>query len=223
MKKCINEISVVIFDFDGVLIDSSKDIANAANYTLRTFGFDPIPYDIIVNFIGGGAEPLVRKCLEYYAADTYFDTAIKLFKRYYSQHFMDETRLYPRAKEVLKECYSKGLKIGLATNKVENITVKLLEKLDIIQYFEIIVGPTMVEHRKPHPEAIKKILYHFSLPACKAVIIGDKQEDIFAGKAAGTLTCGVTYGFGKLEEILNAKPDFIINRIDELLELLNKK
>ena len=86
----------------------------------------------------------------------------------------------------------------------------------IADYFQVVVGPESVVHRKPDPEAVNKILMRLEIPASKALMIGDTRADILAGKAAKTVTCGVTYGFGSLEEIQRAEPNLIIDDIIEL-------
>ncbi|MEM3486109.1 MAG: HAD-IIIA family hydrolase [Candidatus Methanomethyliaceae archaeon] len=221
MPKHPISVAVIVFDFDGVLVNTGKDIANAANFALRNLGIAPLPDNEIVRFIGGGAEPLVKKCLDLYNATELFEPALQLFRDYYSKHATDEAQLYPGVKEMLLGCAAKGIKMGIATNKEEKITQELLKKLEIAAFFEVIVGPSTVKRRKPDPEAIEMILHHFSLAPQYALMVGDKQEDILAGKAAGTFTCGVTYGYGSPEEISNAKPDFIIDEAIDLLELLN--
>lgn len=222
MKKFLLDIRAIVFDFDGVLVDSGRDIANAANFALTNLGLETLPESLIIRFIGGGAEPLIKKCLELRKADDLFMDALRLFQDYYSKHATDETCLYPGVKEMLIGCASKGIIMGIATNKLETITNELLEKFEIQNYFRIIVGPSMVKRRKPDPEAIEIILHHFSLDPNKAIMVGDKREDILAGKAAGTYTCGVTYGFGSLEEISSSNPDFIIDKPIDLLEFLNQ-
>jgi len=221
MKKHLLDLSMIVFDFDGVLVDTGKDIANAANFALRNLGLETLPDSTIVRFIGGGAEPLVKKCLELRNADELFEPALQLFRDYYSQHATDEACLYSGVKELLIECASKGIKMGIATNKVESATRKLLEKFEISVFFETIVGPSIVKRRKPDPEAINIILSHFSIPSNKALMVGDKREDIMAGKASGTYTCGVTYGFGSPEEISSAEPDFVIDKAIDLLKVIN--
>lgn len=215
------DLAAIIFDFDGVLVDTGKDIANAANFALRKLGLETLPNDIVISFIGGGAERLIKKCLELRNASGLFEPAIQLFRDYYSRYPTDKTQLYPGVEELLVGCISRGIRMGIATNKDGSVTQKILENFGIAPFFEIVVDPSMVRQRKPDPEAIEMILRHFSLSPNKALMVGDKQEDILAGKSAGTYTCGVTYGFGTLEEVLSAEPDFIISRAIDLLDLLN--
>lgn len=212
-------IDTIIFDFDGVLVDTGRDIANAANFTLASLGLDQLPPEKIIRFIGGGAEPLIRKCLTDNRSE-YFTQALALFKQRYDQYFCVETKLYPGVLEVLQKFDQAQKKMALATNKAERITYKTLQSLDIHPYFPIVMGPESVTHRKPHPESIQRILEQSGTAPHKAVMIGDTAADILAGKAAGTRTCGVTYGFGSLEEIRDANPDIILDEIGQLMEFI---
>lgn len=209
-------IETIIFDFDGVLVNTGRDIANAANFVLASLGLQELPPEKIIRFIGGGAEPLIRKCLDDKAGEL-FTEALALFKQRYSQYFCVETVLYPGVLEVL-EHYSQAQKnMALATNKVERLTYGILQGLNIQKYFQVVIGPESIAHLKPHPESVQRILEQFGTAPTKAVMIGDTAADILSGKAAGTLTCGVDYGFGTPEEVREANPNFILDEISQLM------
>lgn len=212
-------VDTIIFDFDGVVVDSGKDIANAANYMLQQFGMAPLPPSQIVSYIGGGAEPLVRRCLGE-RADELFAEALPLFKKRYGDYSFVETDLYPDAHGVLQTLHEAGKRMAIATNKLEPLTHLILKGLDIAPYFAVVVGPESVSNRKPDPEALHIILRHIPTPPERTLMIGDTAADILAGKAAGTVTCGVTYGFAPRAEIEAAEPDFIIDRLPELLDYI---
>lgn len=212
-------IETIVFDFDGVLVDTGRDIANAANFSMASLGLEQLPPEKIIRFIGGGAEPLIRKCLADNQSE-YFTEALALFKQRYDQYFCVETNLYPGVLEILQKFNQAHKKMALATNKAERITYKTLQSLDIQKYFQLVIGPESITHRKPHPESIQRILEQLGTAPRKAVMIGDTAADILAGKAAGTLTCGVVYGFGSLEELQETDPDIILDEIGQLLEYI---
>ncbi len=208
-------VDLIIFDFDGVLADTGPDIVNAANYVLKQLNLPELPPETIVSFIGGGAEPLVRKCLGDRAGEL-FDEALVLFKKRYNEYPFVDTVAYPGVLEVLKHYHAAGKTMAIATNKTEAATRRILEGLHLAPYFQVIVGPDSITHRKPHPEALNRIINQVGGLPAKTVMIGDTEADILAGQAAGSLTGGVTYGYGPPEEIQKARPDFIIDRIAEL-------
>ena len=212
-------IETIIFDFDGVLVDTGRDIANAANFALASLGLEQLPPEKIITFIGGGAEPLICKCLADNGSE-YFSEALALFKQRYDQYFCVETKLYPGVLEVIQHYHQAKKNMALATNKAEPITHKTLQVLNIHKYFQVVIGPESVTQRKPHPESIHRVLEHFGTAPLRTAMIGDTAADILAGKAAGTVTCGVSYGFGSLEEIQEANPDIILAKMSQLLEFI---
>lgn len=210
-------VDTIVFDFDGVLVDTGLDIANAANHMLKSLGLQEQPVDTIISFIGGGAEPLVRKCLGA-QAETLYDQGLDIFKKRYAEFYFVETRPYPGARQILDHYHGLQKNMGIATNKVQRLTQGILKGLDMLQYFPVIIGPESITRRKPDPEAVIKVLEFFGSPPDRALMIGDTPEDLLAGKSAGALTCGVTYGFGSLASIQSAEPDIIIDEISKLVD-----
>lgn len=133
---------------------------------------------------------------------------------------MQQTVLYPGIREVLERYARAGKRMGIATNKLRPIACRILEALDIERYFEELIGPEDVQQCKPHPEAVLRVLRALNTPAQRAVMVGDTAADIGAGKAAGTLTVGVTYGYGKPEDVAAAEPDLLIDSAADLLKHL---
>ncbi len=206
---------LIIFDFDGVLADTGPDIVNAANYVLQQLNLPQLPPETIMSFIGGGAEPLIRLCLGQRAGEL-FDEALALFKKRYNDYPCVDTVAYPGVVDVLEHYRAAGKIMTIATNKTEAATRKILAGLNLADYFQVIVGPDSVTHRKPHPEALNRIIAQVGALPARTVMIGDTGADILAGQAAGTVTAGVTYGYGSAAEVEQARPDFIIGRITEL-------
>jgi 2-phosphoglycolate phosphatase len=212
-------LEMVIFDFDGVLVDTGMDIANATNFTLTSLGLAELPVDQIMQYIGGGAEPLLTRCLGERAIEL-MDQALPIFSKRYAQYYCVETVRYPGVLEMLETLHQAGLRMAIATNKREPLTHGILDKLDMKAYFPMVVGPESITKRKPDPEAVIKILQAVQIPAGRSLMVGDTAADLLAGQAAGTLTCGVTYGYGSFQEITDCKPDILIGAIGELVERL---
>lgn len=210
---------LVIFDFDGVLVDTAPDIANAANFTLEAIGFAKLPNDVIGSYIGGGAEPLMRKCLGD-RAEELLPKALPVFIERYKAYGFVETHLYPNVVETLQTLKNMGKPMAIATNKMEQLTHQILQGLNIHGYFPVVVGPESIKRRKPDPESINIILDRMGFKPAQAMIIGDTWMDIQSGINAGIATCGVTYGYGSRDEVENSKPDFIIDRIEQLFDYI---
>jgi 2-phosphoglycolate phosphatase len=208
---------VLIFDFDGVIIDSRDDIAGAVEYSLKHFGRPPLPRDEIISYIGWGADNLIRSCFKG-CDDEVIRKAISFYKKYYLDNSVKETKLYKNVEETLD--FFKGKKIALVTNKPEDISLSILDKLGVADRFNIVIGPESLKKLKPDPEGILKALDAFGEDPKKTIMIGDTYTDVEAGKAAGTYTCGVTYGIGSTEDLLKASPDYIVDDIIKLTDII---
>jgi 2-phosphoglycolate phosphatase len=212
-------VQTVIFDLDGVLIDSGKDIANAVNFTLQTLGRPTLPSAQIIGYIGPGVEGIWRQCLGA-DAERVLPIALPIYKARYREYCVVETTFYPGIPETLSQLKSRGKIMAVATNKPGDFTQRILEGLDLARYFDVVVGAESVQRKKPDPEAIQLILAKLKASPETTVVVGDASTDIEAAKAAGAISCGVTYGYGSLQEIMGAFPDFIIDRAEQLPALL---
>ena len=216
MKK---NIDVLVFDFDGVLVDTGLDIANAMNFVLRHFHIKELPPERIISFIGRGAGKLVEDSLGESNLHL-LDPALEMFLQRYSEYYLVDTSLYPGVKEVLAHYHQAGKTLAIATQKPEPITHAILAGLGINQYINLVIGPESITHRKPHPESILKILQQTGTDPGRLIFVGDMVTDIQAGKAAGAITCAVTYGLGQRVHLEAANPDYLINALIELCELI---
>jgi len=208
----------VIFDFDGVIIDSSWDIADAVNYILKIYDCEARDYSYIRKKIGGGAKNILLQCL---TDDKKYliDEILAKYKKFYYDNCTRKTTLYPGVLEVLQSLAGK-VNIALATFKVRDATEKILETLGVKQYFDIIITSDDVAQSKPNPECILKILDGLQSKKETAILIGDTPIDVLTGRNAGIKICAVLYGFGNQEDLEASKPDFIIKDIRGLLEIL---
>jgi len=210
-------VDTIIFDFDGVLVDTGPDIANAVNFTLRSFGLAELPKATIIGRIGGGAEVLMRRCLAE-RSEELIHKALPIFNQRYKEYSCVDTRMYSGVKKVLEHFKAAGKRMAIATQKKEMITRTILDIKGIAPYFEVIVGPESVTHPKPHPECIQLILNKLGTHSTRAIMVGDMVSDIQTGKAAGTLTCGVLYGYGLENDIRNAQADIVLDNLAQMLD-----
>ena len=203
------KIESLMFDLDGTLVDSRKDIVSAVNFTIRSLGLKEKSFDEIISFVGGGIGNLIRKSLNTDDGPEY-EKALKLFRDYYLEHAVDESEFYPDVIETLK--YFQNKKIFVVSNKKTELTLKSLSLLNIDGLFRDVIGGENDEScLKPSPCQIEKLRKTHNLQKQNVLMVGDMDTDIIAGKAAGVRTCGVTYGFSKEEDIVKANPDYVIN------------
>lgn len=207
----------IFFDVDGTLVDSRKDITNAVNHALGTLGFRKLSVETVVSYVGTGVKDLIRKC---FGTD---DEAIvekgdKLYWSYFMEHAVDESVLYPHAREILE--YLKDKRKFILTNRYKDFAEATLKGLGIIGYFEEIIGGDDENCMKPLACLFDRIVPRLKVDRNSALIIGDMDIDIQAGKNSGIKTCWITHGLGRVEDIRDLKPDYIIEDLMELKEII---
>jgi len=209
------DIDTIIFDVDGTLVDSRKDIIKAVNLTLRKLELPEKPPELIVSYIGLGIRDLLRKSLGEQKSH-FVDEAFKIFNEYFARHSADESRLYPHVKETLD--YFRNKRKVVITNRNRESAEITLRKLGIKNYFEEIFGGDDENCIKPSACPLDRVSSRLEMDKTKTVMVGDMDVDIKAGKEFSIKTCWVTYGLGKREDIEKIEPDYII---DDIMELKN--
>jgi phosphoglycolate phosphatase len=218
-------IKVLIFDLDGTLADTSRDITNAVNYAMEPVGQRQFSIDEVKSMVGSGISKLLESLIprertgqnnNSYA--NILSEVMRRFLHYYENHLVDNTRAYPHVKETLLKL--REFKKAVVSNKREEYSKRVLEELGILGHFDLILGSDSVSEKKPSPVPVLEILKRFGAANKEAVVIGDSNFDIQAGKAAGVKTIAVTYGFRSREFLKEA--DFLIDSFDEILSVLPK-
>ena len=210
------KISLIVYDFDGTLVDTLFDIADAVNLSLNELGLRTLSRATIRKYVGKGVERLMAQSI---GGTGYTDLprAVELFRRHYSENLMNHTRFYPSGREILDHFRDK--KQAICSNKPEDFVRRILESLKSLDYFDAILGGDSVESKKPDPEGLLHLLDRFQCSPEMAVLVGDSPVDIETGKRAGVYTCIVNYGFGNPKEIASANPDCCIDHLSELKDL----
>ncbi|MEO0248647.1 MAG: HAD-IA family hydrolase [candidate division WOR-3 bacterium] len=211
-------LKLIIFDLDGTLVDSRLDIMHAVNYAISPYGVEPVTPHETTELTGEGATRLMEKLLEKRRASLNVATLLERFESYYSTHPFDHTVPYPSVPETLRvlQAYPKAI----ISNKFRAISLKVLEGLKLSQYFEEVAGVDTFPERKPSPVPILRMVARFGVRPEEAVVVGDSINDIDAGRAAGTKTVAVTYGYGSPGFSANA--DFVITEFRQLIEVIDQ-
>lgn len=213
----MKHVDLIIFDLDGTLINSLKDIAISLNFALEKLGLERLDEEKVRGYIGSGIKKLMEDVLGS-DDDSRVPQMISYFREHHEKHLLDNTVLYPGVREILEFFSSK--KKAVISNKNKEFSVAVLRGLGAEHYFDVVLGPEDTSQRKPSPEPILRVLSCLNVSMFQALMVGDNPIDVEAGKAAGVLTCGVTYGFCKKEDVERANPDFVINDILKLKSLI---
>ncbi len=211
---------LVIFDLDGTLVDSSGDIAWAANRTLREMGYGEMPAEDIKARIGWGVTSLLDKVLPEEARSD-LDRAKRIFLGYYGEHLLVETEPYPGTLDTLRHIDLTGRKMAVATNKPVELAERIIEGLGMKRYFGVVIGGDSVSNKKPHPEPLLAAIDVIGATRDETVFVGDSAIDCEAGRRAGVRTIGAGYGFRGREALKGCGCELVIDRIDELKEILS--
>ncbi|HSA59868.1 MAG TPA: HAD family hydrolase [bacterium] len=217
----MRKIDLFLFDLDGTLIDSKRDIAASVNFTMAKLGLPRLPDDLIYSFVGHGVTPLIRQTVEAAGGSAAggFDQAMAIFKAHYDQHLLDTTEAFPGVREVLKHFL--GKKKIVLTNKSQGFSDKILKGLALSPSFDGVFGGDTEFPKKPAPDVVHHLLKTYGVSPKHAVIVGDSRVDMETGTNAGILRCGVTYGFRPRAELEDAGFDYMIERPEELLSLFD--
>ncbi|MBP8985684.1 MAG: HAD family hydrolase [Syntrophobacterales bacterium] len=208
-------VDLMIFDFDGTLVNTGEDIARAVNHTLRSLGIGEKSREEIISYVGDGLQVLLEKALGPEIGR--YEEAKEIFTSFYRDHLLDNTRLYPGVAEVLGHFGAK--KKWIVTNKQYDYTTAIAEGLGISTYFDGIVGRDNGPYAKPDPRVLQEILEGQGVEKGRAVVIGDGVQDVKMARNAGIEVCAFLNGLGDREKLLRQRPDYSCENIIELKAL----
>ncbi len=210
----------IFFDLDGTLIDSKLDIANSVNSALKHFNLLPIKNEKIYEFVGTGVKQLLIDCLTLQNKMDVFDDFFDYFLNYYYNHLLDNTVLYDGVEDVLNNLYKK-YELFIVTNKSEVFAYKVVEGLNIGDYFKDIVGGDTYKNKKPHPEQILQLAKRYKLNIDNSMLVGDSESDIMAAKSANLKIAWASYGFRNKNILQHYDVDFIIKKPKDILDIVD--
>jgi len=212
-------IKNILFDVDGTLLDSKRDIAAAQLWTFHQLGVDTLKPEDIYPHIGKPLAVTFATLLPEHLHGRIPDAAI-VYRDYYRAHAFETTNLFPGVKETITALNAKGINLATATIKSTETTAKVLAHYGIARYFSHIQG-TDDGIFKPDPSIINGILAKQQWAKNETLMVGDTDKDIEVGRNAGVKTCGVTYGSFTREQMIALKPDWIIDRLGQLMDIVD--
>jgi len=206
-------IQLVVFDLDGTLADTKKDLALSVNAMREHMGLGPLSLEAVTSYVGHGVTVLMKQALGDQARDGEVEKGLTFFLDYYAHHLLDNTVAYPGVREALEGLGNR--KLAILTNKPTGFSREIIAGLGLASYFVEIYGGDSFPLKKPDPVGIETLMSRLSIPAEKALMVGDSDTDVLTGRNAGTWTCGVTYGFGP-QALEEACPDLLLDNLRDL-------
>ena len=205
----------VIFDLDGTLLNTLEDLKNSVNYALAECGYPERSVDEIRHFVGNGVMKLMKRALPQNVSDEEFDKAFTMFKEYYDVHCNDLTGPYDGIMELVRELKGRGIRMGIASNKVKSA----VDKLNDI-YFDGLIDEAAgvvdgVITPKPAPDMVEDVLKRLNADRDHTLYVGDSQVDVATAKASGLDMVAVLWGFRDRKELTEAgATEFITEPMD---------
>jgi phosphoglycolate phosphatase len=207
-----------LFDLDGTLIDSKEDIARSVNLTLARLQLSQIPARHVAAFVGDGVQKLIERTLRQVSGmepdRRLVNQGIGLFLQEYENHLLDSTRLYPGVESALDRLSWASL--AVVSNKPEKLSRRILEGLAVDDRFRVILGGDSTPFRKPDPAPLRHAMALCHAVPDESVMVGDSPVDINAGRSAGTITCGISGGFGNRQDLEAAGCDLVLEGLHQL-------
>ena len=212
----------VIFDLDGTLVDTAPDLMRATNHVLEGLGRRAISMDEVRVFVGHGARALLTRGLtatgglpENYDVEPDY----RRFVEFYSGNIADGSEPFPGVVRLLERLRSEGFGLGVCTNKLEGLSVQLLDALDLSRHFGSVVGPDTLGVAKPDPRPFREAVARLGLVAPRAIMVGDSETDVLTARNAGVPVIGVPFGYTP-QPVAEFGPDRMIAHFDEAYEAI---
>jgi phosphoglycolate phosphatase len=208
----------IVFDLDGTLIDTAPDLIDTLNVVFAREGLPPVAYQIARSLIGGGAKAMIARGIE--AEGRAFEPA-KLeqmfddFIAYYTAHVADRSQPFPGLVDALDTLEARGCKFAVCTNKLEGLSVLLLEKFKLADRFKAICGQDTFRIQKPDPEILRRTIAIAGGDTQHAIMIGDSETDICTARAAGVPVVAVDFGYSE-NPVTEFGPDQVISHFVQL-------
>ena len=230
------EPRLLVFDLDGTLVDSRTDLTNAVNATLATFGHAPLPEPVIAGYIGDGVTELVRRSLAHAHLvasqpaphdQSTIASAVDFFLRFYREHKLDFTYVYPGVLQSLTELRRRRPTIPMAvlTNKPVNPSRGICDGLGLTPFFFQNYGGNSFATKKPDPTGLRQLIAEAAnltgsaIKPDQVVVIGDSHVDVETARNAGAASLGCRYGLSP-DSLAAAHPDASVGSAEEWPDLL---
>lgn len=219
--------AMILIDLDGTLIDSVPDLAFCVDAMMTELGLPARGEAAVRNWVGNGVERLVQRALcndlDGRPDAALFERALPVFMRLYQDNTSQRSCLYPGVREGLDLLQARAYRLGCVTNKAERFTLPLLRDKGILDRFELVVSGDTLEKKKPDPMPLLYAAERFGVAPADSLMVGDSRSDVKAARAAGFRIVCMTYGYNHGADIREEHPDVVLDRLDQLPELLGTR
>jgi len=209
-----------VFDLDGTLLNTIKDLGVSCNAALTAFGLEPIPLEKYPFLVGNGMKKLIKRASSFEPGSSEFDKVFQLFLNHYNEHSVDFTTVYPGILEVLETLKGRGVKLAVLSNKGDAFVKNLTKHYFGDKFFDAVRGASELFPLKPDPKFLLNIIDSFGFVRSEVLYIGDSNVDIETAKNAEVFSVGAVWGFRGEEELKLAGADALAYSPKDLLNLI---
>jgi len=211
----------IIFDLDGTLVNTLRDIADAANSSLKKHQFKSHPVDSYRYFVGDGLKTLVERIIpQHERTSENIYKLMETFKEIYQDSWYKKSFPYHGIESMIDTLWSRGVKLAVFSNKPHHFTRLNIDHFFHDHIFSFVQGQIDEIPKKPDPTGALMIAEQLELDREDLVFIGDTAIDIKTGKSAGMKTIGVTWGFRDQLELEENGADIIVNKPEEIINIV---
>jgi phosphoglycolate phosphatase len=217
-------VEALIFDLDGTLVDTAPDLIQATNHVLNSIGRRSVSYEEFRGFVGHGSRSLIERGCTATGAAVDEETLKRLnrdFLDYYGENVSDHSKIFEGVQALLNDAHSRGIKMGVCTNKVEGLSHKLLGELDLAKWFGAVVGGDTLPIMKPDPAPYREVAKRLGVDTSRTIMFGDSETDIRTAQNTGVPVIAVTFGY-TAQPVQSFDPTHVINHYDEAWPIVLK-
>lgn len=208
----------IAFDLDGTLVDTAPDLIETLNVILARQGVAPVAFQQARDMIGYGVKPLLERALASHGLRPAPEEIDRLYADYlplYAEHIADKSRPFPGVEEALDALAARGCLLAVCTNKLEWLSVLLLEKLGLAGRFAAICGQDTFPMRKPNPEMLVRTVTKAGGAVGRSLMVGDSVTDVNTARGAGVPMILVDFGYTEIP-VADLSADRTISHFDAL-------
>lgn len=212
----------IAFDLDGTLIDTAPDLVSTLNLIFSKIDISPVCYREARRMVGGGVRPLIERGLAskgLSVAPRDVEAIYAQFLEHYAVHIADASRPFPGVVAALDRLRADGATLAVCTNKLEWLSVRLLDEVGLSSRFAAVCGQDTFGVAKPNPEILRKTVQRAGGDIARTIMIGDSRTDIDLARAAGAPVIAVEFGYTETP-VRELGPDRVIAHFDELADAI---
>lgn len=214
-------INTIIFDLDGTLLNTLKDLYLSTNYALSEFSYPQRTVEEVRNFVGNGVAKLIERAIPDGLSNCNYEACLSVFKEHYSGQMLHNTVSYDGIINMLEVLKRRGYNIAVVSNKFDSAVKDLCNRY-FKNFVDISIGESETIRKKPHPDGVLRAISEFSINREQAIYVGDSDVDVQTAHNAGLKCIGVTWGFRDYEVLKNSGADYIIQTPEGIFSILEQ-